>query len=433
MTFNINYDDTEKYTSGRPGPSEEDPEQVPDPDYEEEKEGRMSGKAKGLILFFSAVAVFLGAVGMCIGLTARSATLEALPSTKTVQPMLYRVNQEVPDNPAKLSDYTAPVSRYNSEIVNFLVLCVDGEKSETFMLLSVNMTDRKVALLSLPRDTYISGEYETPALSSVYTAHVSSGRGTQALVELIGNQIGFVPDYYLVLDEASLEAIFEITGDIEFEVPESPNYSGLDAGVQNVGSWSALKLLSCKDGFSYVETDSTQVQRDLLLSMITALLQRSDNIEEDMTAVKNVMDTDLTFENLAYMMYFMQGVDFAGAPNACLPGEIIEVDGAEYYQVDPQGACDLLNLYFNPYQTDLDPYTVSFRQLQGDATDGEWTDYKSEIVSTTPTTKPSTKPTTPTESTKPTESTEPSTKPTEPDTKPEVTESPATPEEPNEP
>lgn len=397
--------------------------------YEEEtveaerSASRMGDKAKALVLFFAAVAVFLCAVSMCFVLVSRSAEVAPLPVVKNVQPMKYVVNLDQPENADKSADYAPPASRYESDLLNFMIFCVDSDRSETFMMLSLNLSTKQMAVMSFPRDTYIFGAYETPVLRNVYSEHASSGRGVQALTEMIKGQIGYDPDYYLVLDEASLEEIFEITGDIEFEVPESPNYSGVDAGWQSVGSWSALKLLSCKNSYYYVETESTQVQRNLLVTLLAALAQRCENVEEDMTVLKSVMDTNLSFEELAYLMYFLRGVDFSNVPSVCLPGTIIEIEGREYFQVDEQGACDVLNAYFNPLQKELTIHNVAFRDQQGAPDEGEWEDYKDYIV-TTPTTtaKPTTKPTSNTDS--PTETQSPVTEAPTPPTMPEGPDTP---------
>ena len=80
-----------------------------------------------------------------------------------------------------------------------------------------------------------------------------------------------------------------------------------------------------------VEYSNNAVEQEHLLA---ALAQRCENVEEDMAVLKSVMDTNLSFEELAYLMYFLRGVDFSNVPSLCLPGTIIEIEGREYFQVD---------------------------------------------------------------------------------------------------
>lgn len=91
--------------------------------------------------------------------------------------------------------------------------------------------------------------------------------------------------------------------------------------------------------------------------------------------------------------------------------------------MDEQGACDVLNAYFNPLQKELTIHNVAFRDQQGAPDEGEWEDYKDYIV-TTPTTtaKPTTKPTSNTDS--PTETESPVTEAPTPPTMPEGPDTP---------
>ena len=343
----------------------------------EEEQGRISSKARSVMLFIGALCIFFCAVAMSMVLITKSADVEPLPVIHNIKPMEYVVNMQQPENAVVPVDFTAPESANGSPIINFLIVSVDDEESNMMMLASVNMTSKRVSLLSIPRDTYITGNYTEPKLRNVYSASEESGRGIQALKEKAREMIGFWPDYYLVLDENSVNQIFNLIGDIPFEVPDSPRYTDLDSGEQHIDGHSAMQLFSCRNNYSNVETDSTAVQRDLLIRMFYALFEQADSVKENAELLSEAMDTDLTASQLAYMAYFLHGVEPESVISLVLPGEVIEVeeDSKDYFQVDLEEAARILNSYFNPLSSELTIYDLNFRQLAGDSGEGEYEEY----------------------------------------------------------
>lgn len=343
----------------------------------EEQQSRISSKGRSVMLFIGALCIFLCAVVMSMVLITKSADVEPLPVINNIKPMEYVVNMQQPEDAVVPVDFTAPESANGSPIINFLIVSVDDEESTMMMLASVNMTSKRVSLLSIPRDTYITGNYTEPKLRNVYSASEESGRGIQALKEKAREMIGFWPDYYLVLDEASVNQIFNLIGDIPFDVPSSPRYTDLDSGEQHIDSHSAMQLFSCRNNYTNVETDSTAVQRDLLIRMFSALFEQTDSAKENAELLSEVMDTDLNASQLAYMAFFLHDVEPESVISLVLPGEVIEVeeDGKDYFQVDLEEAARILNSYFNPLESELTIYDLNFRQLAGDSGVGEYEEY----------------------------------------------------------
>ena len=126
-----------------------------------------------------------------------------------------------------------------------------------------------------------------------------------------------------------------------------------------------------------METDSTAVQRDLLIRMFYALFEQADSVKENAELLSETMDTDLTASQLAYMAYFLHGVEPESVISLVLPGEVIEVeeDSKDYFQVDLEEAARILNSYFNPLSSELTIYDLNFRQLAGDSGEGEYEEY----------------------------------------------------------
>lgn len=411
----------------------QEPEQFPIEEEYHEPASRIGGKGRSILLFFGALCLFLCAVAMSMVLITKSADVEPLPVIKNIKPMQYVVNMEQPEEAHIPAEFTPPESASGSELVNFLIVSVDDDESTMMVLASVNMVSKRVTLLSIPRDTYITGNYTEPKLRNVYSAAEESGRGIQALKEKAREMIGFWPDYYLVLDEESVNQIFDLIGDIPFDVPTSPSYTDLDSGERHVNGPAAIQLLSCRNNYSAIETDSTAVQRELLIRMFSALFEQKDSVKENADLIAEVMDTDLNAGQLAYMAYFLHDVTPESVVSEVLPGEVIEVeeDGKEYFQINLEEATKILNFYFNPLKSELTIYDLNFRQLAGDSGEGEYEEYgfhnsngNNNSTPTRPTESEGDDETEPSE----TELTPPETEPAPPETTPTAPPDPINPE-----
>lgn len=344
-------------------------------DAGQERRSRISEKGRALLLFLCALCVFFCSISMCMVLIIRSADVDPLPVFQTIRPLEYVVNMQQPTNVFVPEELSAPKGSHDSALLTFLFLGVDGDESEMMILASLNLRTKQVAMLSVPRDTYINGSYKIPKIRNVYVNASDSERGIQALQEKAKEMLGVAPDYYLVLDEDALSQMFDLTGDLLFTVPEEPDYSTLDAGEQYVNGTDAVEIFSCRSSFRLVETDSARVQRDLLQLIIRTLVSQKDDMMTNAQLIKQAMNTNLTADELAYLGYFLQGLDLSSIVSVSLPGKVIEIEEREYYEGDPELTIELINRYFNPTDKELTIYDINLRQLAGDSGEGEWEEY----------------------------------------------------------
>lgn len=230
-------------------------------------------------------------------------------------------------------------------------------------------------MLSIPRDTYISGNFDEPRLNQVYKESESGERGIRAVKEMVKDMIGYWPDYYFVLDDAAMTGIVDLCGKIDFDVPEEPSYCDLSAGSQSLSASKAMKLLTFRNDYTEISTEPARVQRSFLQTLLTELLQDEEMIEYNARAIAGFADTDLSADDLAYLGHLLQGMDMRSIYSRALPGEVIEADGKSYYQVDAEEAVNILNEAFNPLEDDLTVYDVNFRQLTGGSGEGSYSDF----------------------------------------------------------
>lgn len=359
-----------------------DRSQVPEQEQEE-------GGTRALVLLGAAVTAFVFAVVMCLVLINKSAETTPLPTVETqIKPITYQVNvpptapvEQDQNDPIQI-DLKAPVSVNDSSIINILLLGVEGDKNDTIIIASVDMLERSVAFLSVPRDTYIAGDYELPKANQIYGAFEEERR-VEAVKEAVKGMFGFWVDYYFVLDEQTLSQMVLLADGVPFEVPDEPAYHSLKSGRQTIGTDNAFDLFRFKASWEDVETDPPRVQRYFLQALFSRLLENKETISENCLAISQIAQTDLTLGEIAYLAYLLVDFDFDDAYSRALPGGEVEVDEVSYYQVDPEDAVDMLNEHFNPLDKDLTVYNVNFRQQQDPSGEGEYSDYGHSSSTTT--------------------------------------------------
>ena len=170
----------------------------------------LSATVRAKILFGLSVAVFIFSVVMCLYLIDRSGEVEPMPTqVSKTEPLEYEVNTpptqpitQGEDDPYRL-ELCKPESLYGSTVINILLLGVDKDVNDTLILCSVDLAERTLAMLSIPRDTYIAGDYAVPKAKNIYSAYDADKRVT-AVSDAVRGMFGFAVDYYFVLDEATL-------------------------------------------------------------------------------------------------------------------------------------------------------------------------------------------------------------------------------------
>ncbi len=348
-------------------------------------ENRLSAKSRACTWLILSVVVFLCATITCAALIVRSSDngrgsdgqqlhVEDIKyiADNTEDPNVTDPSSGEQDNSQKL---TAPKSVYNSSLLNVLIVGYDetAKQTDAMIVVSVDMGRAQPAMLSIPRDTYIPGNYSVPKVNRVYAENGS--RGIEALKESVENMFGFRLDKYFVFDAKALDEILELTGGVDFDIPAEPMYHTLSSGMQTLKGEEAFELFRYHEEYTDVETEPYRVQRDFLGKILDAFLADQDNKLANAEAICNAAETDLEPSELAYLTDLLKNARFAAAFSRALPGEEITVRSEPYYQVEPVEACEILNGHFNPTGSELTEYDVQFRQKQGSSGEGEMPDW----------------------------------------------------------
>lgn len=249
-----------------------------------------------------------------------------------------------------------------------------GGLTDTMMLASYDVPNQKLNIMSLPRDTYVSG---TQLLNSVYVAGGGDkdGKGIEALKKAVQKLTGVYPDFHAVIQWEALGELVDAIGGVEFEVPfdmyyndKSQNFKiDLKKGLQTLDGEGAMGLVRWRMNskgdtgiqdysYGYAEGDIGRIktQQAFLKEVIKKCLRPEvllTNLAEYIGIFQENVVTNLSVGEMAYFAQSaVGGLDMDNVGFFTLP----YLDAGNGHLL-PSGSkiVSIVNANFNPYEEDI--------------------------------------------------------------------------------
>lgn len=239
----------------------------------------------------------------------------------------------------------------------------EGVRTDTMMLLYLDGKNQQMNLLSLPRDTYTSSGTSVPKLNSIYGNAGGGKEGMEALLDYTEQCIGYRPDGYILTDLDCFVDLVNLMGGVEFDVPCDMWYSDpsqdleidLKAGQQKLNGEEAMWLVRYRSGYTMADLERVNVQRNFITAAMDQWL-RVKNLYKAPAAAGLITantTTNLSLRNLAWVAKTAKRIGTGNMQTNTLPGEATYVGDGSYYVLYPQATADLVNQYYNPYETQV--------------------------------------------------------------------------------
>lgn len=258
--------------------------------------------------------------------------------------------------------------------------------TDTMMLVRFNPEDKKVSLLSIPRDTRI----EIPGHSVGKINEANSVGGPALAARTVSQLLGGVGvDRYVTINVQGVQALVDALGGVTVYVPKDIKYSddsqhlyiNLKAGKQHLNGNQALQLLR----FRYDETgDIGRVQRQQMV--IRALSEQALNpmtlarLPQIVSVIRAYIDTNLSMEEIFALVAYAGRIDRSKMEMLITPGEYgdIETYGTSYWLPDIAKIQVMMaqhfNLGLNPTAANVPPASVrvSIQDSTGQGAPNSW-------------------------------------------------------------
>ena len=349
---------------------------------------RLTGLQRGLMLLAVCLLVLSGSVaalyrGFVKPMEIKRQQMELSQSVDAVAdeeeeifipPTVLEIQTKVDEQTGEEITVEVEVPAYHKEgFYNILLLGTDddGYRTDTIMIGRIDVKNHTVALLSIPRDTLISGTYLVPKINSVYAGAGCGEKGIAALKTKLAQLLGFEVDGYALVNLDAFVELVDLVGGVDFDVPMDMDYDDpsqdlyihLKKGEQHLDGEQAMGLVRFRKGYATQDIQRTKTQQAFLQALARKCLSvvNLSKIGEMVTIFRENVTTDLTVGNLAYFAQELLRCDFETMFSYTLEGEAVMVNDASCYAVYLNKTLDVVNQYFNPYETAITAANVSIR------------------------------------------------------------------------
>lgn len=275
----------------------------------------------------------------------------------------------------RLRKITAEEMKREEGVYNFLLLGHDkvALNTDVIMIANFDTNDGSINIMQLPRDTYIEYDGYSHKINSMFAYFVSRARSNGAenvyqtalsdYCELLENAMSIELDNYALINLEAFSNIVDIVGGVPLDVPADMDYDDSIQGL-SIHIKKGYQVLDGETAAGFVRFRSGYVQADIGRQnaqklFMTAFLKRVQETFSVNTiakiaeqALKNVT-TDLTLSDAVYYAKSALSVDLGNMNMMTLPGKAVYANGVSYYVIYRDSTLDIINNYFNVYNSDI--------------------------------------------------------------------------------
>lgn len=234
---------------------------------------------------------------------------------------------------------------------------------DTIMVVTYDIPNQKVGMLSIPRDTLVNEP--NAKINSCLVP------GVDNLERVVSDLVGFPMDFYVLLDLDAFVEIVDAVGGVEFDVPVEMYYDDpaqdlhihFQPGLQHLDGQEALEVCRFRynaDGTGYPlgDVQRTETAQKMLLTVAKKVMSLDGlvNIGEFVDIVARNVETDLSLADMTWFAAQAMGLNIStGVSTGTLPGDgSVHYNGYDYcYELYPQESLALINELVNPYTTTM--------------------------------------------------------------------------------
>ena len=265
------------------------------------------------------------------------------------------VSNQGPDEPER-----------REQVWTFLLVGTDdgNGNADTLMVASYDVKERRVGVVSIPRDTIVDRSWSTyPKINAAYS------KGIKCVREEVSQLLGIPIDYYIKIDIKAFVALVDEVEGIDFNVPVDMDYDDpaqnlsihYKKGMQHLNGQQALEVVRFRhnnDMSGYSDVGRSQTQQAILTAVAKKVLSWGSvpKISKFMDIFASYVDTDLSASDMVYFATQTLYMDLkTGLTTKTLKGR----GDATYneftwcYELDKEQTLADINALLNPYTTPI--------------------------------------------------------------------------------
>jgi LCP family protein required for cell wall assembly len=257
--------------------------------------------------------------------------------------------------------------QFQTDRVNILVLGMDSNlvreesirkdfRTDTMLLVSIDFDNKKVDMITVPRDSYVKVTNATGSLYKVNSAAYFGGgmcdSGFLNACDTISGVFGGLPvNYYVAADMDGLKALVDAIGGVDYDVDVETSLDGitLTKGYQHLTGEQALTYCRVRKNLNGTDIDRQERQQKMIVSIFENLKNNGklEDVGKIYDSIRNMVYTNLSFEQICALGLFFTGFDDLGnISRHVLEGGYNWAYGVYYYLLDQQAKVDLVKEIF---------------------------------------------------------------------------------------
>ena len=266
-----------------------------------------------------------------------------------------------------------------SHFWTFLIVGLnEGINANTVMVASYCSVTREANLVSIPRDVPVHPTRNGRKLSSSYIVGMRNGGGRAGGVAQVQRDvqtvIGFIPDFYVVIDYDAFFTIIDAVGGIEVYVPIRMFYTDpyqnlridLQPGLQHMDGRTALlfsRFRQGNPGFPHLpggDLGRIQSQQAVINAVISELLSPLNilKIPEFISIFNESVYTNIAFTDMPFFADQLNHIRRTDAGTDALSAYTFEThsgraNGISYQFLTPANVVEVINNTINPFDKDI--------------------------------------------------------------------------------
>ena len=226
-----------------------------------------------------------------------------------------------------------------------------NSRSDTMIVVSIDPVSKKVAMVSIPRDTRIknaAGKYDK--INSINLV-----QGPEAACKEVSKLLNSKVDYYVLTNFAGFGDIVDTLGGVDINVetamyhddPVNPELAiNLPKGYQHLNGKQALAFVRYR-GMATADIGRTEDQQKFVKALATQMMQSRTilKIPELIPELSKSVRTNLPIKDMIYLANMAPKLDLAHINTQTLPGYFLhdDITGASYWEADKKIAGIILN------------------------------------------------------------------------------------------
>ena len=281
---------------------------------------------------------------------------------------------------------------------------VTGQRSDTIMILHIDPKAQRAAILSLPRDLWVT----IAEINTKQRINTAFDAGPARLIKTINNDFGIPIDHYVEVDFDGFKGMVDAVGGVQvrFDAPARDKMSGLNvpnAGCVALSGDQALAYVRSRHYESYERgrwvtdprSDFSRIdrQQDFIRRMLRKAIRNGARNPVTLNSlisngVKNVtIDKGFSLNDITRLGRRFQSLDPSQVEMMTLPTKAANVGGADVLLPKEPDAKQTIDRFLNgpPKPVDkgkasaIPPSSISIRVLNGSSVSGQANDAGGEL------------------------------------------------------